>query len=239
MIRVMVADDNIDLNNLYCKFLTKDKDIKIISQTTDGKETLEKYKELKPDLLLLDLELPTISGLDIIELLSKDQKEKDNKNIIVISGDTNARTNLWNMKKVYISVPKPIDLEILLGQIKEFIKEKQLRSREITKSDICLFLSDLNVQTHKKNTEILIDAIQTAYNKPFLLRNINNLYHFVGEQKNISSTVIQWSIRNSVRSINKNISDKKLYTIFQLPSFDRSITPKYFFTTTIKHLQKL
>ena len=132
MIRVMVADDNIDLNNLYCKFLTKDKDIKIISQTTDGKETLEKYKELKPDLLLLDLELPTISGLDIIELLSKDQKEKDNKNIIVISGDTNARTNLWNMKKVYISVPKPIDLEILLGQIKEFIKEKQLRS-------MCLF----------------------------------------------------------------------------------------------------
>ena len=43
MIRVMVADDNMDLNNLYCKFLTKDKDIKIISQTTDGKETLEKY----------------------------------------------------------------------------------------------------------------------------------------------------------------------------------------------------
>ena len=34
MIRVMVADDNIDINNMYCKFLTKDKDIKIISQTT-------------------------------------------------------------------------------------------------------------------------------------------------------------------------------------------------------------
>lgn len=237
MIRVMVADDNMDLNNLYCKFLTKDKDIKIISQTTDGKETLEKYKELKPDLLLLDLELPTISGLDIIELLSNDPKEKDNKNIIVISGNTNARANLWNMKKVYISVPKPIDLVTLLERIKDFIKEKQLRSREITKSDISLFLSDLNVQTHKKNTEILIDAIQTAYNKPFLLRNINNLYQFVGEEKNISSTVIQWSIRNSIRSINKNISDKKLYTIFHLPSFDRSIAPKYFFTTTIEYLQ--
>ena len=29
MIRVMVAEDNIDLNNMYCKFLTKDKEIKI------------------------------------------------------------------------------------------------------------------------------------------------------------------------------------------------------------------
>ena len=77
MIRVMVADDNIDLNNMYCKFLTKDKDIKIISQTTDGQETLEKYQELKPDLLLLDLEMPKISGLEIINYLSKDTIEKN------------------------------------------------------------------------------------------------------------------------------------------------------------------
>ena len=47
----MVADDNIDINNMYCKFLTKDKDIKIISQTTDGQETLQKYQELKPERL--------------------------------------------------------------------------------------------------------------------------------------------------------------------------------------------
>lgn len=76
MIRVMVADDNVDINNMYCKFLTKDKDIKVISQTTDGQETIEKYQELKPDLLLLDLEMPKIDGLEIINLLSKIPNEK-------------------------------------------------------------------------------------------------------------------------------------------------------------------
>ena len=238
MIRVMVAEDNIDLNNMYCKFLTKDKDIKIISQTTNGKETLKKYYELKPDLLLLDLEMPKMNGLEIIDNLNKDPKEKENKNIFVISGNADARANLWNMAKVYISVAKPVDLDMILRIIKEFKKEKDNHSRDISKSDIKLFLADINVQTHKKNTMILVDAIQTAYNKPFLWRNINDLYKFIGEEKNINSTAVQWSIRNSIRSINKNIPDKQLFAIFHLPSFDRSIAPKYFFTTTIEYLSK-
>lgn len=238
MIRVMVAEDNIDLNNMYCKFLTKDKDIKIISQTTNGEETLKKYYELKPDLLLLDLEMPKMTGLEIIDNLNKDPKEKKNKNIFVISGNADARANLWHMAKVYISVAKPVDLDMILRIIKEFKKEKENRSRDISKSDIKLFLADINVQAHKKNTMILVDAIQIAYNKPFLLRNINDLYKFIGEEKNINSTAVQWSIRNSIRSINKNIPDNQLFAIFHLPSFDRSIAPKYFFTTTIEYLSK-
>ena len=130
MIRVMVADDNIDINNMYCKFLTKDKDIKIISQTTDGQETIEKYQELKPDLLLLDLEMPKINGLEIINRLSKDPNEKNKKNIIVISGKDRIRANLWNMSKIYMSLSKPVDFDLILHQIHDFIKDKELETEK-------------------------------------------------------------------------------------------------------------
>ena len=43
MVKVMIADDNIDLNSMYCKFLTNDKSIEVVSSTTDG----EKKKQLK------------------------------------------------------------------------------------------------------------------------------------------------------------------------------------------------
>lgn len=120
------------------------------------------------------------------------------------------------MAKVYISVAKPVDLDMILRIIKEFKKEKDNRSRDISKSYIKLFLADINVQAHKKNTMILVDAIQSAYNKPFLLRNINDLYKFIGEEKNISSTAVQWSIRNSIRGINKTylINNYFQYFIF-------------------------
>jgi len=237
MIRVMVADDNIDLNNMYCKFLTKDKDIKIISQTTDGKETIEKYQELKPDLLLLDLEMPKINGLEVINYLSKDPNEKNKKNIIVISGKDAIRANLWNMSKVYMSLSKPTDFDLIMHQIQDFIKEKKIKNKEITEKEILTFLYSINAKSRQRNISLLIKAIEIAYKKPYLLRNINDLYNYISEIENKNSTAVQWSIRNTIRNINKNIPDDKLKTIFHLPDFDRSITPKYFFDNTIKYLK--
>lgn len=237
MIRVMVADDNIDINNMYCKFLTKDKDIKIVSQTTDGQKTLEKYQELKPDLLLLDLEMPKMSGTEIINHLSRDPIEKNKKNIIVISGKDAIRANLWNMSKVYMSFSKPADFDLILHQIRDFIKEKELKNREITEKEITTFLYSINAKSHKKNISLLIKAIEIAYKKPYLLRNINNLYKYIGEKENICSRAVQWSIRNTIRNINKNIPPDKLKTLYHLPNFDRSITPKYFFDNTIKYFE--
>ena len=237
MIRVMVADDNIDLNNMYCKFLTKDKDIKIISQTTDGQETLKKYQELKPDLLLLDLAMPKMNGLEVINYLSKDPTEKNKKNIIVISGKNEIRANLWNMSKVYMSFSKPVDFDLILYQIQDFIKEKKLKDREITEKEIISFLYSIKAKSHQKNISLLIKAIETAYKKPYLLRNINDLYHYIANKENLNSTAIQWSIRNTVRNINKNIPEDKLQNIYHLPDYDRSLTPTYFFDNTIKYLQ--
>jgi len=236
MIRVMVADDNTDLNNMYCKFLTKDKDIKIISQTTDGKETLDKYLELKPDLLLLDLEMPNLSGLDVIHTLSQMPKEKNLKNIIVISGKSVLRAELWNMSKIYMSFQKPVDLDTIYQKIREFIKEKDFR--EISRKEITSFLYEVKINSRKRNLEILVDSIQTAYKNPRLLLNINDLYNEIGKTKNISSISVQYSIRNSMRSINKNISSKHLKDIFHLESYDNAIAPKYFFQTTIEYFKK-
>jgi len=238
MIRVMVADDNTDLNNMYCKFLTKDKDIKIISQTTDGKETLDKYLELKPDLLLLDLEMPTLSGLDVIHALSEIPKEKNLKNIIVISGKSVLRAELWNMSKIYMSFQKPVDLDTIHQKIREFIKEREINFREISRKEITLFLYEVKINSRKRNLEILVDSIQTAYKNPRLLLNINDLYNEIGKTKNISSISVQYSIRNSMRSINKNISSKHLKDIFHLESYDNAIAPKYFFQTTIEYFKK-
>ena len=93
MIQVMIADDNLDLNNLCCNILSKDKDIQIISSTLDGESTLKDYMQLKPDVLLLDLDLPKMNGIDIINNICLDETEKRKNNIIIISGNTELRYN--------------------------------------------------------------------------------------------------------------------------------------------------
>ena len=69
MIKVMIAEDNISLCKNYFNFFSNDSDIKVVSCTEDGEETIQKYFELQPDVLLLDLNLPKISGLDVINTI--------------------------------------------------------------------------------------------------------------------------------------------------------------------------
>jgi len=235
MIKIMVADDNIGLNSMYCEFLTKDKDIEVISQATDGQEALEKYLNLKPDLLLLDLDMPKLDGLEIINRLSKDTNEKNKCNILVISGNTHLRHNLYNTAKVYRIIPKPVDFSYILHIIKDYEKENLLSST-ITEKEVRSLLIDFKLQPYTRNTNYLTDAILSAYKKPFLLANVQDLYKEVGLKNNVNYTVIQWSIRNSINSINNKIPSNLLMSIFNLKS-NQVITPKHFFTMLIEYFE--
>lgn len=77
MIKVMIAEDNISLCKNYFNFFSNDSDIKVVSCTEDGEETIQKYFELQPDVLLLDLNLPKISGLDVINTINFLKNEKN------------------------------------------------------------------------------------------------------------------------------------------------------------------
>lgn len=235
MVKVMIADDNIDLNSMYCKFLTNDKSIEVVSSTTDGETTLDEYLKHKPDLLLLDLDMPKINGLEIINKLSYDTTEKSKCNIIVISGSTEMRFQLLNTVKVYRIIPKPTSPQHVLDVIKEFDKENSI-SEVLSTKKISDLLIDLNIQPYSKNYDYLIDSILIAYKKPFVLRNIKLLYEEIGRKNNVSPTQVKWIIRNSINVMNKYITQDMLSSIFHIRD-NRILTPKYFFTMLIQYFE--
>lgn len=235
MVKVMIADDNIDLNSMYCKFLTNDKSIEVVSSTTDGETTLDEYLKHKPDLLLLDLDMPKINGLEIINKLSYDTTEKSKCNIIIISGSTEMRFQLLNTAKVYRIIPKPTSPQHVLDVIKEFDKENSI-SEVLSTKKISDLLIDLNIQPYSKNYDYLIDSILIAYKKPFVLRNIKLLYEEIGRKNNVSPTQVKWIIRNSINVMNKYITQDMLSSIFHIRD-NRILTPKYFFTMLIQYFE--
>jgi DNA-binding response OmpR family regulator len=90
----------------------------------DGEEGLAKAKELKPDLIVLDLMLPKIDGYRICEFLKADPQYKHIP-IIILS----ARTAKIEQKAGFAAgadayLIKPYEGEILLAKIKELLKQK-------------------------------------------------------------------------------------------------------------------
>ena len=84
MIRVLVVDDSTFMRNSLTRMLTSDPEIEVVGQAGDGIEALEKTKELNPDLISLDLEMPRMGGLEMVEKMMRDNP----KPVLVISSLT-------------------------------------------------------------------------------------------------------------------------------------------------------
>ena len=71
-IRLLLIEDNRLLRDGISSVLKPHKDILIIAASGDGKNTLEKIKQLKPDVVLLDLGLRSQNSLHVVEIVKKD-----------------------------------------------------------------------------------------------------------------------------------------------------------------------
>ncbi len=67
MIKVLIIDDSIFIRTIVSDMLASDPDIKVIGTASDGVEALAKIRDLKPDVITLDIEMPKMSGLEVLE----------------------------------------------------------------------------------------------------------------------------------------------------------------------------
>jgi len=68
--KILIADDDVTLRDMYKLRLEAD-DFEVLT-TADGEETLSEIRKEKPDLILLDIMMPKINGLDVLAEIKKD-----------------------------------------------------------------------------------------------------------------------------------------------------------------------
>ncbi|MGZ6004534.1 MAG: response regulator [Candidatus Saccharimonadales bacterium] len=80
MANILVVEDDHDLNNAYCLIL-KHEGHQVVT-AFDGEEALEKLKTFEPDLVLLDLLMPVMGGLEFLRQWETTGRNKDIKILI-------------------------------------------------------------------------------------------------------------------------------------------------------------
>ncbi|MDD5686722.1 MAG: response regulator [Elusimicrobia bacterium] len=101
-----------------------------VDNAIDGEEGLRKINSFKPDLIIVDLRLPKISGWEICEKIKGDDTYKDIIIVIVSASDQRNTKERAKLLCIDAFLPKPIEIEILINRIEELFKNKKLKRRD-------------------------------------------------------------------------------------------------------------
>lgn len=82
MIRVLIADDHLLVRAGIKSLLEKIHEVEVVGEASNGREALKLLKEFGPDLLLLDISMPELNGLDVAQRI---RRESPGTRIIILS----------------------------------------------------------------------------------------------------------------------------------------------------------
>nr|MBC7244428.1 response regulator transcription factor [Chloroflexota bacterium] len=81
-IRVLVVDDHTIVRDGICSLLSLVSDIEVVGEASDGKEAVKKVRQLAPDVVLMDIAMPVINGLEATRRI---RKEFPNTKVLVLT----------------------------------------------------------------------------------------------------------------------------------------------------------
>lgn len=74
-IRILLADDHALVRSGLIRLLEPNKDILVVGEAEDGEEAIRKTKELKPEVVVIDLSMPKINGIEAAKIIRKEYPE--------------------------------------------------------------------------------------------------------------------------------------------------------------------
>jgi two-component system alkaline phosphatase synthesis response regulator PhoP len=149
---IYVVDDEEDILNLVDYNLAKEG--YQVERFLSGEEVLDRIEEQVPDILLLDLMLPGVDGLDVAKKLKKDQRFATIPLIMLTAKGEEADivTGLEIGADDYI--PKPFSPKVMLARVKAVLRRNGPIEKKVDKSDI---IRIQNLVIHPGRHEVRID----------------------------------------------------------------------------------
>lgn len=90
-LNVAIADDNEVMRDLLEEMVTSDDELHLIGMAKDGEEACHLIKEKEPDVVLLDIIMPKLDGLAVLDRIRADHTLKNRPTFLMISGISNEK----------------------------------------------------------------------------------------------------------------------------------------------------
>lgn len=199
----------------------------MVGISRDGEETIRNVMELKPDIILLDLQMPKKTGLDVIYYIQRNV-EFDKIDIIITSGDTTLinKTNILKNDFIKYVFVKPFALE----DLSNIIDRLSIDYQNYIKNEVKSVLKNFDFNICSKSYESLVCCIEKSVENPALLSNIEKLlYEEVAKIMKLENKYkMIWGIQKLIKSMNRYTNSNIINKFFP---YNENPSPKVFIKT--------
>ncbi len=218
-INVLIADDNKEFCNILNDYLLNQSDIVVVGIAKDGIEALKLIEEKKPDLVILDIIMPHLDGLGVLERLNNMNIDPI-PNVIVLSavGQDKITQRAITLGADYYVV-KPFDMDVFTKRIRQMFNNtiSNVNSRRVgtfqeekednfakpkhidLETEITGIIHEIGVPAHIKGYMYLREAISMVVNNIELLSAVTKeLYPSIAKKYNTTASRVERAIRHAI-----------------------------------------
>lgn len=209
---ILLVDDNRELCDVVTDYIDKLPDMRVSGIAHDGREALELLEKVKPDCMLLDIIMPNLDGLEVLEQMHKMNLRPEPKTIILsIANQDNFIQKAFQKGSDYYLI-KPVGLDILEKRIRDVCVDidRRLLSAEIVKKfdkridveeELTNILRIIGVPFSVKGFQFIRDAVLMVLEERNLLSSITtNLYPTIAKNHNTTSSRVERAIRHAIET---------------------------------------
>jgi len=206
VIHIGLADDNLEFANIVKEYLERYEDLKVVGIANDGLQTLQMLRETPMDLLLLDMIMPKLDGMGVLEQLRNDGKKTK---IIIFSafGHDETTRKAVELGADYFIV-KPFDLEVLARRIREVVVlpchpevQRQKDHMLELEREVSQILHKLRIPPHFKGYTYLREAILCCIKEPTMVNEVTKrLYPYIAEKMGTTRNRVERSMRFAIET---------------------------------------
>ncbi len=205
MIKLLVVENDPEKCRRIVNYIAQRSfDIRVYCIAYNEKEAIGMINSEKVDLILLDLDLPKLSGFNIIKHITKNEMKKYENAIFAICSKTKSTSYIEDNPYINSIYRKPVILGELIEKLELYVKEKLTRSDEtLVKSKIKYELDKLNYNFAYNGTKFIAEMIYEIYSHPEKgFENFNrDLYPIIAKRHDRSPNTIKCDVLQATRSM--------------------------------------
>ena len=221
-VKVLIADDNPDFVNTLIGYLEKEEELEIAGIARDGNEAVNLILNAKPDVVLLDVIMPHLDGLGVLEAL-QDQKLEKMPMCIMLSavGQDKVTQKAISLGAEYYVV-KPFDINLLMKRIKDFkfyqpgtitgnyvsreikpqfieMAPESKKNEENLEALVTNLIHEVGVPAHIKGYQYLREAIMMVISDVDIINQITKqLYPDIAKKYGTTPSRVERAIRHAI-----------------------------------------